>query len=113
MRPVEELLQEFLKLKTSFLSLLYLLQFVSENDNDRIVYELSCSKTVHSPTHDKFANPALASLLQDLQDVFGVHARGDELRAGLHHCGEHAFSVQIHERHAAHVNHAFAIAILP
>jgi hypothetical protein len=68
-------------------------------------------KTVRSKAPHKFADPALTPLLQRLQDVLGVDSRGEELRAILHHRSEHAFSLQIHERHAAYVHDAFAISI--
>src|SRR6266699_1045356 len=71
----------------------------------------SPARAAWSKTPRKFAHPALTSLLEHLQDVFGVHARGNELRPILHHCGEHAFSLQIHKCHATDVHDAFAVAI--
>jgi hypothetical protein len=44
--------------------------------------------------------------------VLGINARGDELRAILHHRGEHSFSIQIHECHAAQVHYALSKFIL-
>jgi hypothetical protein len=70
------------------------------------------AKTARSRTPHKFANPALAPLSQRLQDVLGINPSGDELRAILHHRGEHTFSVQIHEGHAAQVHHALSKSIL-
>jgi hypothetical protein len=68
-------------------------------------------KTARSRTSRKSANPALTPFLEPFQDVPGVHARGDKLRAIFHHCGEHAFSLQVHECHATHVHHAFVVSI--
>ena len=59
-------------------------------------------------TLHEFANPALAPSFQHFQQVLCVYARGDELRAIVHHRGENAFSFQIHECHTAYVHHAFA-----
>jgi hypothetical protein len=68
-------------------------------------------KTQRSKTSHKFANPGLTTLLQNFQNVLGVHACGDEFRAVLYHRSEHAFTFQIHERHSAHVHDTFAASI--
>ena len=70
------------------------------------------ANTARSKAAHTSANPALTALLEDLQDVLGVHTGGDKLRAILDHRGENTFTVQIHERHAAHVHDAIPVSIL-
>jgi len=79
---------------------------------DNLLIGTTGAKTARSRTPDEFADPALTPLLQRLQNVLCIDASGDELRAILDHRGENAFSIQVHERHAAHVHDAFVGSIL-
>lgn len=85
-------------------------RFLCATDSHR--HGASTKKSAPSRTPDEFADPALTPFLQNLQDVLRIYARGDELRAVLHHRGEHPFSVQVDERHAAYVHYALAASIL-
>src|SRR5260221_1201194 len=69
------------------------------------------TKTARSKTRHECANPTLPSFFDCFQEMLGVDARGDKLRAVPHHCGEHAFPVEIYERHVAHIHDATAVAI--
>jgi len=55
-----------------------------------------------------FLLPALALPLDQLDDVFGVDAAGDELRAGSAHHAERLFALVVDERDVAEVHDAFA-----
>src|ERR1700731_92448 len=54
---------------------------------------ITARTAARSRTAYDFADPTLTPLFQRLQNVLGVHARGDKLRAILDHRGENAFSV--------------------
>jgi hypothetical protein len=79
---------------------------------DKLSLGATPAKRQCSSTPDDFADPALTPLLQRLQNMLGVDASGDELRAILDHRGENSFSIQIHERHVTNVNDALAGSIL-